>query len=246
MIVKTEAIVLKSIKYSDTSKIISLFSSDFGRITLIAKGARQTKSKFGAALEPMSVSNVCFYMKSTKDLYTLSGADNVLIFNNILNSLESIGCGMMILESVIQTLIEHETNKNLYVLLKNSLIKINNSKSDYFSIFCKFQLELSHNLGFSMKFDLDNINNKSKSNDVLYSIENGYIVNEYEDKSKHIFRFDNEVINIINKIDSEELETVNKINIPVSFRKQIKDFFISYFSYHLEKPFGYKSFRLLK
>ncbi|MBI5464877.1 MAG: recombination protein O N-terminal domain-containing protein, partial [Ignavibacteriales bacterium] len=43
MIVKTDAVVIKSMKYSDTSKIVALYTKEFGKLSVIAKGARANK-----------------------------------------------------------------------------------------------------------------------------------------------------------------------------------------------------------
>lgn len=246
MIINTQAIILKSIKYSDSSKILSIFTRDFGRLSVIAKGARQTKSKFGAALEPMSLSNVCIYKKANRDLHTLSSADSVLNLYNIQNSLENMACAMMILESILQTLVDNETNIVLYELLKSSLLELNKANKNPFSIFIKFQIELAHNLGFSMKFDNPDNKMVNSSKNCNFSLENGYIENKINNKSKYFFRLDYEVLSILHQIEKTNLKDVLNVNISISYRKQIKDFFVSYFSFHLEKSYGYKTFRLLK
>ena len=51
---KTEAIVLRSIRFSEADRILHLYTEDRGRIGAIAKGVRKTKSRFGARLEPLS------------------------------------------------------------------------------------------------------------------------------------------------------------------------------------------------
>ena len=61
MIVKTEAIVLRGRKQGDTSKLATLYTRDFGKIDVIAKGAREQKSKFGGALEMFARSTVVLY-----------------------------------------------------------------------------------------------------------------------------------------------------------------------------------------
>ena len=246
MIINTEAIILKSIKYSDSSKILSIFTRDFGRLSVIAKGARQTKSKFGAALEPMSVSNVCFYKKANRDLHTLSSADIVMNSNNINDSLEHLGCGLLILESIIQTIVENEINITLFDLLKSTLAELNNKKDNPFSLFTAFEINLIHNLGFSMNFDYNMSNNMNKKSHYYFSLENGNIINEDISNSKFFFRFDSDVLAFLNKIENISINVVSEFNIPTNYRKQIKDFFVSYFSFHLEKPFGFKTFRLLK
>ncbi|MBK6759746.1 MAG: DNA repair protein RecO [Ignavibacteria bacterium] len=52
MIVSSEAIVLHSRRFGDSSRIVTLYSAELGKVTVVAKGARTMKSSFGAALEP--------------------------------------------------------------------------------------------------------------------------------------------------------------------------------------------------
>src|SRR6058998_2720592 len=49
---KTEAIVLRSIRYGEADRVLHLYSSDRGRIGAIAKGSRRPRSRFGGRLEP--------------------------------------------------------------------------------------------------------------------------------------------------------------------------------------------------
>ena len=49
---KTEAIVLRSIRYGEADRILHLYTPRYGRIGAIAKGARRSRSRFGARLEP--------------------------------------------------------------------------------------------------------------------------------------------------------------------------------------------------
>ncbi|MBP6673311.1 MAG: recombination protein O N-terminal domain-containing protein, partial [Bacteroidetes bacterium] len=52
MIVETEAVVLHTMDFRDTSKIVTLYSRKFGKIKVIAKGTRNQKTnKFGSSLE---------------------------------------------------------------------------------------------------------------------------------------------------------------------------------------------------
>src|SRR5688500_6033258 len=49
---KTEAIVLRSIRYGEADRILHLYTPRRGRVSAIAKGVRKTKSRFGGRLEP--------------------------------------------------------------------------------------------------------------------------------------------------------------------------------------------------
>ncbi|MCB0821025.1 MAG: recombination protein O N-terminal domain-containing protein, partial [Bacteroidetes bacterium] len=58
--------------YLESSKIIYSYTREFGKQTLVAKGARRTKSKFGASLELGSIVELKYYKKSNKDLHNLT------------------------------------------------------------------------------------------------------------------------------------------------------------------------------
>ncbi|MDX6632179.1 MAG: repair protein RecO, partial [Solirubrobacterales bacterium] len=49
---KTEAVVLRSIRYGEADRILHLYSADRGRLSAIAKGSRKPRSRFGGRLEP--------------------------------------------------------------------------------------------------------------------------------------------------------------------------------------------------
>ena len=79
MLVTTEAIVLRSRKHGETSKIVTLYSREYGKVDVIAKGARDIKSKFGGALEAFAESRIVFYKKDKPEaaLYLLSKAEPI-------------------------------------------------------------------------------------------------------------------------------------------------------------------------
>ena len=53
MIVKANAIVLRNIPYSDTSVIAKIFTEEYGKVSIIAKGAWKPKKSFGNMLDPI-------------------------------------------------------------------------------------------------------------------------------------------------------------------------------------------------
>lgn len=66
-ILKTDAIVLRAIDYSETSLIVWLYTRAHGRVHVIAKGARRARSPFEGALEPLVRGELVFYRKAKPD-----------------------------------------------------------------------------------------------------------------------------------------------------------------------------------
>ena len=71
-LVTTQATILKTYDYSETSKILRLLTRDHGLVSVIAKGARRPKSRFGGVLEPFTDGVATYYSKGGRDLHTLS------------------------------------------------------------------------------------------------------------------------------------------------------------------------------
>ena len=74
MLIRKDAIILKSYDFRNTSKIIHILSSDAHRFSLVAKGARRTKSQFAGNIEPLNLAQLVFYIKPEKSLGTLKEA----------------------------------------------------------------------------------------------------------------------------------------------------------------------------
>ena len=73
---KTEAIVLRGIRYGEADRILHLYTPDRGRVSAIAKGVRRAKSRFGGRLEPFFRLNLVLY-QGKSDLMTVTSAETL-------------------------------------------------------------------------------------------------------------------------------------------------------------------------
>jgi len=73
---KTEAVVLRSIRYGEADRIVHLYSATRGKIGAIAKGSRRPKSRFGGRLEPFFRLDLLLY-EGRGELSTVTGASTV-------------------------------------------------------------------------------------------------------------------------------------------------------------------------
>lgn len=153
MIVTTEAIVLRSRKQGDTSKITTLYTEQFGKVDVIAKGARELKSKFGGALEMFAHINAVFYKKDKPGLYLLSKSDTIHSNAKILNSLEKIEVATAIIELIIKAMHDEEENNEVYKLLTGTLLALAHSESEEAasSFLIYFYLNFAHIMGYRLQ-----------------------------------------------------------------------------------------------
>ncbi len=73
--ITTPAIIVGSLRYGDTSKIVRMVTRDLGVRSALAKGALRPRSRFGASLQLLSEGVAHLYLKDSRDLQTLSAFD---------------------------------------------------------------------------------------------------------------------------------------------------------------------------
>ena len=77
---KTEGIVLRFYDYGDTSRIVVLLTRDFGKLKVMAKGAKAPRSPFAGRLELFQVLKIQFYHYPDGDLHTLKETEVIQMF----------------------------------------------------------------------------------------------------------------------------------------------------------------------
>lgn len=102
-LVTLDAIVLQAFPYSETSKILRLLTPSHGVQSVIAKGARRTKSRYGGVLEPFTDGFATFYLRDNRDLHTLSGFELVRPRQALGRDLVRFGAASLLAEIVLRT-----------------------------------------------------------------------------------------------------------------------------------------------
>jgi DNA repair protein RecO (recombination protein O) len=75
-LVKTEAVVLRSMRYGEADRILQIYTPHRGRVSAIAKGVRRARSRFGGRLEPFFHLRIELH-EGRGELLTVTGAQTV-------------------------------------------------------------------------------------------------------------------------------------------------------------------------
>ncbi len=128
-LISTEAVVLQSYTYSETSKILRLLTRSHGVRSVIAKGALRPRSQYGGVLEPFSVGTASIYLKEGRDLHTLSGFDLIRTGQALGRDLIRFGTAALVAELVLRTGSE-EADPALFEQLLGALVRIETAPAD--------------------------------------------------------------------------------------------------------------------
>ncbi|MFN7796583.1 MAG: DNA repair protein RecO [Planctomycetota bacterium] len=143
---KTDAIVLKTIEWSETSLIVTLLTRDFGKVSAIAKGARRLKSPFESALDLLSLSSVVFLKKSGESLDLLTEAKLLRRFRGAQVGLLPLYCGYYAGELINALTENHEPIPGLLDSLCNALAELDRQADPAWTIL-DFELQTIQRLG---------------------------------------------------------------------------------------------------
>ncbi len=113
----TNAIVIRSLHYGESDKIVTFFTKDFGKIKAIAKGARRSKKRFQNALGLFSHLRLIFFDREGMGLVRAENCDILHTFSKIREDLKKIFYGNYYLELVNEMSGERETNTEAFNLL---------------------------------------------------------------------------------------------------------------------------------
>jgi DNA repair protein RecO (recombination protein O) len=117
---KTEAIVLRSIRYGEADRILHLYSQDRGRLSAIAKGVRRVKSRLGGRIEPFARVNLIL-REGRGDLCTVTGADTVHAHAALRETRPALERATQACDAVLRVLDSNEPNRPAYNLLAREL-----------------------------------------------------------------------------------------------------------------------------
>jgi DNA repair protein RecO (recombination protein O) len=117
---KTEALVLRSMRYGEADRILHVYTPARGRVSAIAKGVRRTKSRFGGRMEPYFRLQMVLY-QGRSDLLTVTSADTINGHPRLREDAAALDSAARACDAVGRLFETSEPHPGVYALLCNEL-----------------------------------------------------------------------------------------------------------------------------
>lgn len=232
MLVKTEGIILRTIKYSETSIITKVFTRELGIQSYIVKGVRNEKNRNKAVVFlPGNILEIDVYKRNSKELQFLKEFRFKSIYHSITFNVIKSSMMMFLMEILNKVLKEEEHNEELYVFIENSLLQLDNMLEIDLNFHLHFLIQLTAYLGFSPS---DNYTDYT----CHFNLAEGVFV---ENNTEHLHCLDS--INskwISNLLHHEKLEGINNAS-----RELLLQHILQYYNFHLPNFNDIKSHKIL-
>ena len=231
--IKTQAIVLQTIKYGDSSLVVKMLTKEEGIQSFMVKGVFGKKSKMKTALfQNMTLLDVVaeignnslgFIKEITLSHYYKSNSTDI----------KKITIILFISELLSKSITESETDTLLFEYIYQSMIRLDEAISDYVNFPIEFALNLSKYLGFYPNFD-------TYSEGSCFNLLDG----NFKKSQSDIYQIDQELSKKFYLLGTQK--NFSEISLNNKERRLLLDAIITYYKLHTENIREIKSVEVLR
>lgn len=150
MLEKVEGIVIKTLDYGETHKIVTLFSKKHGKISALARGAKKTRSRMAAVTQPFIHAEFFIYL--SKGLSTIQQGEVIDSLRSIREDIMKTAYAAYIVELTDKLLEKNDPDVFLYDQLIQTLKWIDEHEDSNIPIMM-YELKLYRKGGFEPTLD---------------------------------------------------------------------------------------------
>ena len=222
MFIDTDAIVLKTFSYGETSLISRCFTKHKGKISFIIKGAKSKKNPISPYFQPLSYINIIYKENEKRDLQIVSKVSFVKIWTIIPLSLKKMSLSQSILEISDFTLEKNDPYVNLFDILIETFQSFEGGELNETIVFWNYECKILSEMGFM-------INIKDNSDSISINLKRN-------SKSFHT----------IQQLIDGNLSGIDFDTISLDNKKEISKFLFKKLCFYFEGFERLKSFRVIK
>ena len=222
MIIKTDAVVLKTFSYGETSLISRCFTKDKGKISFIIKGAKSKKNLISPYFQPLSFINIIYKENEKRELQIVSKVSFVQIWTQIPLSLRKISLSQSILEISDFTLEKNDPYPNLFNILIKTFQILESGDINENILFWYYECKILSEMGFMINIE-DNFDSELLS-----------------------LKANDKIINTIQQLINGNISDINLDIISLENKKKISKFLYRKLCFYFEGFERLKSFKVIK
>jgi len=234
MLKKDTAIFIRTLDYSDTSQIVTLFARSAGKMEAIAKGSKRPRSSFGGPIEMFAFGDIIFADSGKDKLVTLTEFEQQKDFSGLSGDLYSLNCALFGAELLSEMTGTGDPHPELFESFVQFVENISQSgeKGNSLRFLILFQLSLLKEAGLQLVLNgCSNCRSKydpKRGVSFFSSSANGLICRDCEVSFPDKIRLSNKAANTLNNLKALAEETEQTL-------QEIEKVFIHYFSEYLHK-----------
>ncbi|MBK7884644.1 MAG: DNA repair protein RecO [Chitinophagaceae bacterium] len=159
MTYKTKGVVLRTVKYGETSIVATIFTELFGLQTYMVNGVRTTKKSSAKAnlFQPAAILDMVVYHHEQKNMHRIKEFKWDFLYDNVLTNVIKNSVALYMVELLFKCLKQPEQHTDLFYFFEDALKALDEASPAVTGNFpLYFSLQLSHFFGFKLTNDFTN------------------------------------------------------------------------------------------
>lgn len=226
MIFSTKGIVLRAIKYGETSVIATIFTEIFGVQSYIVNGVRtQTKTSRAHFFQPSSLLDLQVYHNDLKNLQRIKELKWSTLYKNILSDITKNAVALYMVELLYKCLKQPEANVDLFNFCEDAFLQLDMSSQEVTANFpLYFSLQLAQFFGFQL---LDNYTERKN----IFNLNEGNFSTEDSAAPDHLNKETSYYISQL--VKALRPNDLSEIKMNRNIRKQLLKSLETYYAWHI-------------
>jgi DNA repair protein RecO (recombination protein O) len=152
MLIKTKGIVIRTIKYSETSVIADIFTEEKGLLSYIISGVRKSRSKTQASmLMPLSIVEMVAYHSDRVKLHRVRELKPAYVFSSIPFEVRKATICLFLSELCLKTMKGTDASPSLFHFLETQIIRLDQEQEHFLNWHLFFMIGFAEQLGFAFE-----------------------------------------------------------------------------------------------
>jgi DNA repair protein RecO (recombination protein O) len=226
LIHSTKGIVLRSIKYGETSIIANIFTEIFGIQSYIINGVRTSgKTSKAHFFQPSSILDLQVYHNELKNLQRIKDLKWAFLYKSILSDVTKNSVALYMVELLQKSINQPETNADLFNFCEDAFLQLDDATAEITANFpLYFSLQLASFLGFGLQDNYSEARN-------IFNLQEGNFSEEKFAGSEHLSaEISYQISQVLKAIHPADL---SEIKINRSIRRTILKSIENYYSWHI-------------
>lgn len=228
MLIKTEGIVIKLMDYGESNKIITLYTPRYGKISVMAKGAKKPKSRFHGVTQLLTYGEYVLFMG--QQMGNLNHGEIEHHFVDIKKNIEKTAYAAYMAELIDRIQEAKEANPYLFKQFLSGLEQINSGKDEEM-VAMMFEMKLLQTAGYRPHLHSCAIcGNRENLN--YFSIQHGGIICSLHQEQES-YLLDPGTVKVLKMFEQIDIQRLGNINVKSATRSQLKTIMKAFFDRHI-------------
>jgi DNA repair protein RecO (recombination protein O) len=232
---RAEAVVLRRLSFGETDRVVTLFTRDLGKLSVVAKGARGPRSRLAGTTEPFTYFNGLLAVGQNLDVLTQSEVVNA--FSGLRKDLVRIGYASFFVELVDTGVEERQPHPELWDLLVAALSTLEAATTpDVLSR--AFELHALSQLGYEPRLHECVLDEASvdEPGAAFHPLRGGMLCARCARSTAGTVPTSPETLATLRELTLLPLQSTAHANLEPEVRRELARCLIPYLRHHLEAP----------